>query len=341
LKTENYADMRLRTLILIAVTTLSLPLDTLAGKLYKWVDDKGQVHYTQSLPPSDSHRARSQLDKRGIVIEEVEAAKTEEELRQEAEQERLRKEQQRLVEKQQAEDRALLRTFRSEDDIIMARDGQLQSVDTSIRLTQANIKRLKSTLEEMQNDAAKRELSGTFVPKKLLEDISVKRQALDDAYRSIIDREHDKNRIRQSFARDLTRFRDLKKLKQSEDPIKEARESFNIALQNVYHCQSGSNCEGPWQRAKDYLKKHSTTPIKIEAKNIVITGAPIEANDISISVSRINDKKTGALLIFLDLQCKIISSQKGICANDDAVTRIKEGFRTALAAPGESNQSLP
>jgi hypothetical protein len=326
--------MRLRILILITLITLSLPLDTLAGKLYKWVDDKGQIHYTQTVPPSDSHRARTQLDKRGIVIEEVEAAKTEEELRQEAEQERLRKEQQRLVEKQRAEDRALLRTFRSEDDIVMTRDGQLQAVDTSIRVTQANIKRLKTTLEEMQEDAARRELRGERVPRKLLQDISLKRQALNDAYSSIIDREHDKNRIRQSFARDLTRFRELKQLKksaQSEDPIQEARKSFDIALQNVYHCHSGDNCEGPWQKAKAYLKKHSTTPIKIEANNIVITGEPIEENDISISLSRIDNKKSGEKLIFLDLQCKIISSQKRVCLNSDAIKRIKAGFRTALA----------
>jgi hypothetical protein len=271
----------------------------------------------------------------------VDAAKTEEELRQEAEQERLRKEQQRLVEKQQAEDRVLLRTFRSEDDIQMTRDGQLQAVDTSIRVTQANIKRLKATLEDMQQDAAKRELRGARVSQKLLEDINVKRQALENAYRSIIDREHDKNRIRQAFARDLTRFRELKKLEQSEDPIQEARKSFDIALQNVFHCQSGGNCEGPWQRAKDYLKTHTTTPIKIEGDDIVITGEPIEDNDISISISRIHDSKTGSLLIFMDIQCKIISLQKRICKNSEDIKHIKLGFRNALANAGGSNQSLP
>jgi hypothetical protein len=333
--------MHLRNFILIAIITLSLPLDTLAGKLYKWVDEKGQTHYTQTLPPTDAHRARSHLDERGIVVKEVDAAKTEEELRMEAEQERLRKEQQRLVEKQQAEDRVLLRTFRSEDDIQMTRDGQLQSVDTSIRVTQANIKRLKATLEDMQQDAARRELRGARVSEKLLEDIDVKRQALENAYRSIIDREHDKNRIRQAFARDLKRFRELKKLEQSEDPIIEARKSFDYALQNVYHCQSGDSCEGPWQLAKEYLKAHSTTPIKIEGDDIVITGEPIEDNDISISVSRIHDSKTGSLLIFMDLQCKIISIQKRLCANTEKIKHIKQGFRNALANVGESGLSLP
>jgi hypothetical protein len=333
--------MRSKITILMALVTLITPLSTLAGKLYKWVDDKGQTHYTQTLPPTDAHRARSQLDERGIIIREVEAAKTQEQLRQEAEQERLRKEQQRLVEKQQAQDRVLLRTFRTEDDILMTRDGQIQSVDTSIRLTQSNIKRIKTTLEDMQTDAAKRELRGARVSKKLLQDIENKREALADAYRSIIDREHDKNRIRQAFARDLKRFRELKKMEQSDDPIQEAREFFDLALQNVYRCQGTDDCEGPWQRARAYLKTHSTTPIKIDGENIVITGEPVEDEDISISVSRINDEKTGALLIFMDLQCKIISMQKRICLNNDAIKQIKEGFRDELTKASNAYNSLP
>jgi hypothetical protein len=317
------------------------PLSSQAGKLYKWVDDKGQTHYTQTLPPTDAHRARSQLDERGIVVKEVDAAKTQEQLRQEAEQERLRKEQQRLIEQQQAQDRVLLRTFRSEDDILMTRNGQLQAVDTSIRVTQANIKRLKSTLEEMEGDAAQMELSGRPVSKKLLQDIEVRRQALKDAYRSIIEREHDKNRIRQSFARDLKRFRELKKLEQESDPILEAKAFFDDALQNVYHCQSGDNCEGPWQRAKAYLKANSTTPVKIEGDNIVVTGEPKDENDISISISRINDPKRGSIVIFMDLQCKIISMQNQLCKNSEEVNRIKQGFRTALAEGASLSQSLP
>jgi hypothetical protein len=332
--------MRLRIITLIAIIALFLPFPSLAGKLYKWVDDKGQTHYTQTLPPSDAHRARSRLDEHGIVVEQVDAAKTEEQLRQEAEQERLRKEQQRLVEKQQAEDRVLLRSFRSEDDILMTRDGQLQSVDTSIRVTQANIKRLKLNLEEMQQDAAKRELRGRTVSEKVLKDIENKRQALEDAYSSIIEREHDKNRIRQSFARDLKRFRELKKLEQSNDPMIEARQSFDIALQNVYHCQDGNNCEGPWNRAKAYLKTYSTTPIKIDGDDIVITGEPVEDDDISISVSRINDPVRGSLVIFMDLQCKIISIQKRICKNSAKIKQIKQGFRDELAKGAELSQSL-
>jgi hypothetical protein len=309
----------------------TLPLNCYAGKLYKWVDDEGRTHYSDKLPPSETHRARSQLDQQGVTIKEVDAAKTDEEIKQEQEQERLRLERQRVLEKQQAQDRVLLRTFRTEDDILMTRNGQLQAVEAHIRVTQSNIKRLKATLDDMQQHAAQRELSGKRVPAVMLKNIEIKQRALKDAYKSIIEREHHKNRIRQSFAQDLKRFRELKKLRSSDNPIKEAEESFSTALQNVYDCQVGKPCETPWRLAKQYLKKHTTTPIKVDGENIVISAEPVNEGDISISMSRIEDPKKGNTIIFMDLQCKSEPARNLECEKTPEVKQIKAGFQNALA----------
>ena len=321
--------MRLRKL-LILILLFALPFTSQAGKLYKWVDDEGRTHYSDKVPPSDTHRARSHLDEHGITVRQVDAAKTEEELRQEAEQERLRQERQRLVEKQQAHDRVLLRTFRSEDDILMTRNGQIQAVDTYIRVTQANIKRLKTTLDDMQQRAAQRELSGKPITESMQNDIETKRNALKDAYRSIINREHDKNRIRQSFARDLQRFRELKKLDKADNPVVEAQASFDDALQNVYDCKEDRACWQPWQLARQYLKANSTTAVKMEGEHIIISGEPIEDGDISISMSRIEDPQKGNMVIFMDLQCKNESATQSPCMNGPKVKRIKQEFQKAL-----------
>ena len=322
--------MGLKNLGIIIFLCFNLSLGCHAGKLYKWVDDEGRTHYSDKLPPSETHRARSHLDQQGVTVKKVDAAKTDEELRQEQEQERLRLERQRVLEKQQALDRVLLRTFRTEDDILMTRNGQLQAVDTHIRVTQSNIKRLKSTLDDMEQFAAQRELSGKPVSKKMLKDIDVKRQALQDAYSSIIDREHHKNRIRQSFAMDLKRFRELKKLNDSSNPIEEAEESFSDALQNVFDCQTDKACSKPWRLAKQYLKKHSTTAVKIDGANIVITAEPVKEGDISISMSRIEDPKKGSTVIFMDLQCKKDPTRQMACEKTPEVKQIKAGFQQAL-----------
>jgi hypothetical protein len=322
--------MGLKNLGIIFFLCLNLSLNCFAGRLYKWVDDEGRTHYSDKLPPSETHRARSHLDKQGVTIREVDAAKTDEELRQELEQERLRIERQRVLEKQQALDNVLLRTFRTEDDILMTRDGQLQAVDTHIRVTQSNIKRLKSNLDDMEQFAAQRELSGKPVSKKMLKDIDIKRQALQDAYGSIIDREHHKNRIRQSFAKDLKRFRELKKLNTTSNPMEEAEKSFSSALQNVFDCQADRACNKPWRLAKQYLKKHSTTATKIDGENIVITAEPLKEGDISITMSRIEDPKKGNTVIFMDLQCRKAPTSDIPCEETPKVREIKAGFQQAL-----------
>ncbi|MEN8166724.1 MAG: DUF4124 domain-containing protein [Pseudomonadota bacterium] len=317
---------------LLLSTLLLSPVQ--AGKLYKWVDDEGRVHYSDRLPPTDAPRAHSHLDERGITIDSVDAAKTAEEIQQEAEMERLRRERQQLIDKQSAEDRVLLRTFRSEDDIIMTRNGQLQAVDTNIMVTRGNIKRLKLKLEEMQHQAATIELSGRRISMAFKGEMKNKNQALKDAYQSIISREHDKDRIRKSFAQDQKRFRELKQLEEGKDPMLEASETSIKALKNIYDCRDDRDCEGPWKRAKIHMKQHNTTPIKMDAENILLSGAPRNEEDISITLSRIQDSKSGHTLVFLDLQCKD-SPQGEILCKSEKVERIKQGFQTAVGQPAD------
>jgi hypothetical protein len=308
---------------------ISLPLASHAGTLYKWVDDEGRVHYSDQLPPVDAKRAHSAMDERGVTIDQVEPAKTPEQIKQEQEVERLRREREQLIEKQRTADRVLLRTFRTEDDIIMTRDGQLQAIDAYIKITHANIKRLKSSLEDLQRQAAARELSGKQIPEKFLQEIEDKNQALKDAYQSIVRREHDKDRIRKSFAKDLQRFRELKQLEQRNDPLQEATETLIEALMNVYDCGEDAHCDGPWQRARAYMKKYNTTPITMDAENILMSAAATEEKDISITLSRIQDSKQGNTLIFLDLQCKDSPQGANYCKSE-AVQAIKAGFQPAL-----------
>jgi hypothetical protein len=303
-----------------------------AAKLYKWVDEEGHTHYSDKVPPKAAERARSELDEHGVTVRKVDAAKSPEQLRLEAEEERLRREQEKLAQKQRQEDRVLLRTFRTEDDIIMTRDGQIQSVDTYIRVTESNIKRLKNTLADMQKEAAEQELSGQGISARFLRDIETKRQALKDSYQSIVDREEEKKRIRNAFAKDLKRFRELKKMTQTEDPLQEANESNMAALLNVYNCGEDKTCEQPWQRAVEYAKQNCTTPVKMTGDNILMTGTPVENDDISITVTRIHDRKMDQTLIFMDLQCKDTTQGIALCAKGERVKRIKENFQPTLGA---------
>jgi hypothetical protein len=270
------------------------------------------------------------LNESGVIVDRVDAAKTEEQLRQEAEMERLRKERERLVQKQKDEDRVLLRTFRSEDDILLTRDGQLQAVDGYITITKSNIKRLKLKLEALQRDAAAIELSGRRIPAKLKQELDSKNTALKEAYQSIINQERDKDRIRKAFAKDLSRFRELKQLAETSDPLAEAKQSFFAALQNVYNCGEDVRCDLPWEKARAYMRTHNTTKITMDADNIIVSAAPMADDDISITLTRLKDNQRKTTLIFLDVQCKDTVLGNTLCQSGQ-VRAIIESFQTAIA----------
>lgn len=185
-----------------------------AGKIYRWVDAEGNVHLSDRVPTEHARSARSELSETGREVERVQAAKTAEEIAREQELEKLRAEQQRLIEIQHAKDQVLLRTFRTEDDLLMARNGKLAAIDSNIQVIRSNIRRMKNRLAEMQQNAASMERQGQRLSDNLLKDIENTRAQLRDSYTTIIQKEQEKETIRNSASKDLARFRSLKNLRE-------------------------------------------------------------------------------------------------------------------------------
>ncbi len=129
---------------LVLLIAISQPV---IAKLYKWVDEDGNVQYSDKLPPAAVRKPHENLDSSGLVINKTGRAKTPEEIAEEERVRKLRKETQRQIDEQKARDRVLLNTYRSEDDIILARDGKLATINSQIRITYTNITRLKERLK--------------------------------------------------------------------------------------------------------------------------------------------------------------------------------------------------
>lgn len=299
-----------------------------AAKLYRWVDAEGNTHITDKLPPSQADKARSELNERGIEIKKVDRAKSQEELAHERELQRLREEREKLIEKQKAEDRVLLLTFRSEDDIIMAQDGKLTAIDVMIQIATSNIKQSKEQLVNMQNRAANYERKGEKPPAKLLEDIASTRQNLKDSYAAIIAKEKDKDKIRKKAQEDLKRFRALKKLQSSIAPVK-SQKSVVSQLDYVVTCPETKICDTYWEKAKNYTLKHATTKIEIMGDSVILTAPPNQDDDISITLSRLTNRYGPGENLFFDLQCKSSTLGEKFCLGPK-VQSIRSGFRKLL-----------
>jgi len=197
------------TLALSAVLGLAV-LPTHAGKLFKWVDDTGQIRYGDRIPPQYAKKKNETLSNQGIVVKTRAAAKTPEQLAEEARQAAQKAEQERIRIEAARKDSILLDTFTNEDEMIMTRDGKIEAIEAVIRVTNDRTEKNKLRLADLKLRAANMERSGKAVPKKLLNTITETRAQIQSNTRYVANRAVDQQRIRGKFEADIKRFGELK-----------------------------------------------------------------------------------------------------------------------------------
>ncbi len=202
----------LRCLILLPLLAYTSP--STAERTFRWVDENGQVHYGDRVPPEYANKERLQLDDQGRTIKVYEAPKTPEE---KAEAQRLaviETARKKIAEKRLRRDRTLLATYSSEEDMLQARDGKVASVDSLIQLTHQRIRSMQKRLLELTDDAAEYERSGKKLPVGLQQQISNIREQITQNENFVKDKQLEIEGIRRQFDADIARFQELTSDKQ-------------------------------------------------------------------------------------------------------------------------------
>jgi hypothetical protein len=186
-----------------------------AAALYKWIDEDGQIRYSDRLPAAQVKKKHQQLNSQGVVVGTTEAAKSEEELAAEAEAKRKAEEQAaeeaRLKQIQYEKDQVLLLTFSSEKEMELARDDRLEVLDSVIRLITKSITSTQETLVELETSADQNYTSkGKDIPGGLAQKIEHFSRKIESRTDQLLLKVEEKDRINQQFELDLARFRELK-----------------------------------------------------------------------------------------------------------------------------------
>lgn len=326
--------MRNAIALLVSMFLLFGVVSAVSGKLYRWADEEGNVHYTDTMPPEQIESEHMELGKGGVHVKAVPRAKTLEELKKEQELKRLRAEQEKLLKKQQEADNKLLRSFGSEDDIYMARNGTITAINVSIDIVKSEILREQKRLPKLLAKAANSERAGERVHENLSASIDQVERAIRDSYAEIIKLENKKGSIREAYERYLGRFRQLKSLPVSTSPV-ESEEKRPI-LHNLIVCGDAAECDSLWGKATDYVRRRATTAVQTSNDFIVITAPPATEREISLILSRIEDKEGPGVSLFLDLRCQLTIKGKEFCRSKEAQAII-QGFRPALLSEASSD----
>jgi hypothetical protein len=282
------------------------------------------------MPPTQVDKGHTALSDKGIPLETVPPAQTLDELQRERELKRLRAEQERLVEQQRAADRVLLSSFRSVDDLIMARDGKLASVDVVIGVARGNIRREQERLAQLRSEAADLERAGKPIPSHLEEGIAKSERASATPIRPSWS--GNGRRRRSGWSSSGTTSASASSRRSRRTGHRCPRTPVRPALSNLVGCAGKEQCARLWARAVAYVREHATTPVQTAGPNILITAAPKTSEDLSLALSLIPDPGEESASLFLDMQCKNTGSADLDC-RDERVLRVLDGFRQAVAEP--------
>jgi hypothetical protein len=192
-----------------------LPLQLSAGALYKWVDEDGQVRYSDRVPPEQKNKQHQQLNSQGVVLSTSKApepVKTEEELAAEAEaklkQEAKDKAEALVREEQQKKDQVLLMTFSSEKEMEIVRDNRLAVLDSVITLIAKSITKTEEQLQVVQTSAEQNFTSkGEEIPGGLAQKIEHFQRKIENRTAQMERKKIERARLDEQYAFDLARFR--------------------------------------------------------------------------------------------------------------------------------------
>jgi hypothetical protein len=116
------------------------------AQTYRWTDDKGVVHYGDSVPPEYSQSERSVLNGQGVEIGHVAGHKSGAELAQQAQADE-------LARQRAQRDQTLLSTYVSAKDIEALRDERLAQIDGQLQASSTYLESLATRLGALQERA--------------------------------------------------------------------------------------------------------------------------------------------------------------------------------------------
>ncbi len=146
--------MRSRTILLLCSTLLAVAPAAAQQRMYKCVDAKGKVYYTQVPPPECLGRDTQELDKSGTPMRKSQTPAALTPAQQKAREAGLKKklEQEERSKEERRKNTALLNTYSSEKDIDDARGRALKEAELAIAETEKRIAGAQKRKKELESE---------------------------------------------------------------------------------------------------------------------------------------------------------------------------------------------
>jgi len=180
------------------------------AEFYRWVDDTGTIHYSDSLPPTESQREQDLLNETGRVIKTIPAPKTVGELEEEERLAKLEQDKKQKIEKAEHRDRVLLAMYLTVEDIELVRDERIETVESAIKITKLRKKKFNKKLEQLGSSEQRFKANGQNIPPWLSKSQRHYQEQLANVEDILAIKVREKLVIKKRFAGDINRYLELK-----------------------------------------------------------------------------------------------------------------------------------
>ena len=213
------------TLLILAVAILAAG-SAMAAKVYRWVDENGEVHYSETLPPDFEDKNHDELDDRGILRARDQnltppppEPQTEEdaiELPRDSSGMERPKALYSDEELQRRMDSFLLLRYSSEQEILDAMTVEIDQLDYDRILLQTTNESMVESFRGQIREAANRQRSGVEIDPKIINSISDLQTRLERNGKSLANLQAREDEIVAKFNVELERYQHLIHLQTEE-----------------------------------------------------------------------------------------------------------------------------
>lgn len=195
--------------LMVATLGLSSAWAQNQSTVYKWVDENGELHYGQSLPPEYKDLAHEKLNNSGTVVDRTDRTLTPEERKALRDQEAITRRLQAEQDARDKKDRLLLAAYRSEEDILQVMSGELEVLEEQKEVIGASVRDQRKSLRDLVAQAADFERIGQPIPVEVTTPISSIQQVIVRQRNQLNRLEEQLTFSRANYEEDLARYREL------------------------------------------------------------------------------------------------------------------------------------
>ena len=186
-------------------------------KVYKWVDEKGVVHYGDAVPPQYADQDKTILNAQGVPVGAIPGKRSPEQAAAEAAQHKAEEHARETALQSRQRDQNLLATYLSVDEIEALRDRRAEILDAQARVTSQYLDQLRGRQKQLEQQAQhfkpyNAAPNAPQLPERFAEDLVHTTSEIATQQRNLEVKRQELEKLRSQFASDIARFKELKRI---------------------------------------------------------------------------------------------------------------------------------